>query len=321
MSTLISKFKNHLFLLKYTSNFKKDIFLALFFILIATLSILYVGFIIKSLVESLSHSSNSKEIMYFFSLLIGSIIVSSLAVFGRIYFFGQLGEKLIKDLRDSLFQHLLGQDIFFFESHRTGELVSRIMSDTHVIQIVLIGSASSAVRNGIMLLGSSIMMLLISPLLFLILCIGSGLIAIPSIFLGKKIRHFSKNAQTKSADICAHIEETINSIKTIKANCYEGENTKEFHKKTLAECLAVCKRIIYFGFSVASASFLSFFLLISVVYFAYHNLDLYNLSASKLSAFAYYGIISGYTLSQLNDLISDFYRATGASDRDRKSVV
>ncbi len=284
----------------------------------STACILYIGQSVSELTSSIAKHKDDFVLLNKCAEITICIILSSLFIFGRIYFFGRLGEKLIRDLRNALFEHILRQDGFFFESQRAGDLVSRIMSDTHVMQLVFIGSVSAAIRNFILFAGSCLMMIALSPPLFVLLLVSSISIGLPNIYFGRKIRALSKKAQEHSATTSSIVEETFSSIRTTKSNQYENECVKSFKNANLSECLTVCSRIIFFGCSVSITTLLTFGMLVALIGYSFLNPSFHGMVFSDFASFLYYAAICGYSVTEFNSLMGSFYRAAGASDRIRE---
>ena len=308
-------FENLRFLISFTKPFYKEIITAIFFIVSATSSILYIGYLGKELVATLNVDGMSPQVADNLIILCVLVFITVCSIFGRIYFFGRLGEKLIKDIRDKLFVRITEQDLFFFESSKVGDLVNRIVADAQVIRVVFIGTASSALRNLILLTGSCIMMYRENEMFFILFLMVFPFYVIPNLFLGKKIRKLSILSHEKSGDIAAQAEEAINAIRIIKSSNYEIDMLKLFSRETEAEKDIISYRIIFFGVSVALIPF-AIIIAIATLGLVYgHFFGFKHISWIELTAFGYYLSIAAFALYGLNSLVSNFFSYSGAAFR------
>ncbi|MBN9413003.1 MAG: ATP-binding cassette domain-containing protein [Candidatus Paracaedimonas acanthamoebae] len=307
--------KNLAFLAKYLKPHKKDILVFLFFLAISTASIMYGGRIVRNLFDSTQTQAGLAFIKSVSIPILIAVVISSLSIFGRYFFAGKLGEKLVRDLRDSAYKHTMTMDTSFFETHKTGDIISRITADTLVIEIIFVGTFSNFINHVVLFFSSFIMMLYISPSLCFLIVLLSPLVAISSIFFGRKIRLVSREIQTKAALISAHVEETVNAIQTIKAYSHEEVSFREFARKSREESDLIINRIRFFGLSKALTTIGVFFVITCLLSLANYNLTYLNITGSQFVSFAYFCTLAGYSLSELAELSSSIYRAAGATER------
>ena len=139
-------------------------------------------------------------------LLLGLLVVivlMSAATFGRFYLVTWLGERVTADIRRAVFDHLLALSPEFFEVTRTGEVISRLTSDTSLLEVVVGSSASFALRNFLMMLGAFAMLALTSMKLTLLVLVGVPMVFLPILIAGRRVRRLSRAAQDRVADVAA----------------------------------------------------------------------------------------------------------------------
>ena len=144
-----------------------------------------------------------------FVLAIGSYFRASLI--------NQLGERIIADIRMSLFRHILSQSSNWFESARPGDILSRLATDTSIVQTVLGSTLSMAIRNIILLIGGLVLVIISSPKMSLVLALLVPLIVFPLVLIARSLRQASKTAQEKVADLAVLAEESVSGIRSIHA--------------------------------------------------------------------------------------------------------
>ncbi len=306
--------KNASFLWAYARPYKTHFVGGIMFVLMSTALILLMGNIVQEVLQHLKDN----DYVYFEDTIFKAfmlILVTSLTLFGRVLFFGTLGENLIKDVKDSVFRHLLELDVSFFESQKTGDLMAIILSDAYVVHSVFICNASAILRNLIMLAGSATLMLSIQPLLFMCLFILGGVLLVQLKYFGGKISDFSKKSRKQAGLISALTEEAMTGIHTINAEGAASHYVKKFELETTLQHDFIKKRVFYFGCNLCIKSVILFgglFLILLVVY----RLNFVSLS-DQLGAFAYYALIASYSLSDLLETSGQMYGSSAAVERLR----
>ena len=156
-----------------------------------------------------------------FILLFVVAVVLALATAARFYFVSMLGERVIADLRQKLYGHLLSLDQDFFERTRSGELLSRLSADAELLRSVVGSSMSIALRSAITVVGSAVMLAITSPRLAGLALIGIPLIVLPIALSGRRVRGAAKDSQDRVADANARAGETFNAMHTVQSYARE----------------------------------------------------------------------------------------------------
>jgi ATP-binding cassette subfamily B protein len=307
--------QNFLFLLTYARPYKRDFFWGILFVLLSTGAILLMGRVIQELLQQLKGSSHAALEMTTLKALALIVIVSG-ALLGRILFFGILGEKLIKDVKDAVFKKLMHLDITFFESRKAGDLMALILSDAYVVHSVFIGNMSAILRNLIMLGGSVLLMLTIQPALLICLSFLVLSLLLPLRFFGRKISSCSKEARQQAGLVSAHTEEAITGIRLLHAYNATVSSEEAFALKTQAQHAAIKKRVYFFGLNTCLTSLLLFGGLVSILFVAYQQGLI--LLDGQLGAFAYYSVVAAYALSDLLETSGQMYGSSASADRLRE---
>ena len=208
-------FDDLLFLLPFLRRYHRQFIAAMGALVVSTAAILLVGTNIRWLADTGLKSGNSTQLAYALLLILPVVGIVAIGSAARSYYIHWLGERIASDLRCELFNHFLTLDPRFFEMHRTGELVSRVCTDTALIQSVIGSTTSVTLRNLFMIVGGFVMMIITSTkLTALTLAIGS-LVVVPSVIIGRKAKSLSRQSQSEIGRVSAYAQETISSIQTI----------------------------------------------------------------------------------------------------------
>ncbi|MEI9986264.1 MAG: ABC transporter transmembrane domain-containing protein [Aliidongia sp.] len=162
--------------------------------------------------------------------LFGVVAVLAVATFCRYSLVSWLGERLAADLRRGVFDRLLDLSPAFFETARTGEILSRLSADTSILQTVIGSAISQWLRNGLMLTGGIILLIVTSPKLAAVVIGIVPVIVVPLIVFGRREKRLSRAAQDRVADIGAYAEEAINAIRTVQSFTHEQVDRQRFGK-------------------------------------------------------------------------------------------
>jgi ATP-binding cassette, subfamily B, bacterial len=178
-----------------------------------------------------------------FGLLLMVAVVLALATAARFYFVSLLGERVIADLRQKLYRHLLALDQSFFERTRSGELLSRLSADTELLRSMVGSSMSIALRSGITVIGSATMLAYTSPKMAMYVLLGIPLAVLPMALSGRKVRGASKDSQDRVADANARAGETFNAMHTVQSYARENFESSRFNEAVKRSLKAARKRI------------------------------------------------------------------------------
>ena len=163
-----------------------------------------------------------------FYYLLGIVAVLSVATAVRFYFVSWLGERVVADIRTAVHRNLLRLEPRFFEENRPSEIASRLTADTAVIEMVVGGTVSVALRNIVMGIGGIIYLFTLAPKLTAGLLLGIPVVIVPLVFLGRRIRSISRYSQDRIADVGAIVSETLSAMKIVQAFGQERRESARF---------------------------------------------------------------------------------------------
>ncbi|CAN0497563.1 unnamed protein product, partial [Discosporangium mesarthrocarpum] len=155
-------------------------------------------------------------------------VLQAIGTFARFYYVSWLGERVTADMRKAVFSHIIGLHPGYFEANLSGEIQSRITTDTTLIQSVIGSSASLALRNLLLLIGGILFLFITNPRLTSVVLICIPLVVGPIMFFGRRVRRLSRSSQDEIANVGAYVGESIQQIKTVKAYNHEEDDRTRF---------------------------------------------------------------------------------------------
>ncbi|MBY0501574.1 MAG: ATP-binding cassette domain-containing protein [Alphaproteobacteria bacterium] len=299
----------------YVKPYPKILCLSLITIIIASLTVLGVGMGIHYFVDFGFSEKSPFGLAGSVLGLFAVVVIMAMASYGRLYWVAQLSERIVADLRKSIFNHLLMQNIHFFETISIGEIQSRLTTDTTLLQIVLGTSIPVGLRNVLIILGGLILLILTSPLLTGIILFLIPLVLIPILIYGRRVRRFSRLAQEKTADVSTQLDETFGAIRTIQAFCQETHMMKLFAAQVETTYKASLKRVKARASLTALVMILVFGGVSAVLWYGGQGVLEGHLTAGQLSAFVFYAAAVAGAAGSLSEIHGDILRAAGGIER------
>ncbi|MEO8187873.1 MAG: ABC transporter transmembrane domain-containing protein [Burkholderiaceae bacterium] len=308
-------------LLPFLAPYKKQIALALLFLLLAAAATLALPAAIKSLIDHgfAADVSDSGErlaaVRSQFLLFIPLALAIAVFTASRFFMVTWLGERVTADLRAAVYSHVLQQSPQFFETLKTGEVLSRLTTDTTVIQTAVGSSISMGLRNTVLFVGGLTMLVITSPRLMLIVLAVIGLVVLPAVIFGRRVRRLSRASQDRIADSSAIAGEILNAIpvvqsftqQTFESTRFGDANERAFHtsiRRTGARSLLTAFVIIgVFGS------------LLYGVYSGAQSVIAGRISLGELSESVLYVMLVASSVAVLAEVWGDVVRAAGATER------
>ena len=248
-------------------------------------------------------------------VLAGVILVLALASYTRFFLISWIGERVVADIRRRLFDHVIGLSPVFFESRRTGELLSRIGTDTTLVQSVVGSSVSIALRNALMVAGGLVMLFVTSPKLSGLVILVIPVVIMPIILLGRRVRGLSRASQDRVADIGAYIEETLTGIRIVQAFGHEPVDRSRFAALVESAFTTAIHRVRYRAALTAIVITFVFGAVAVVLWIGGRDVLAGRISAGELSAFVFYAVVVAGSAGILSEIYGELQRAAGAMDR------
>lgn len=247
--------------------------------------------------------------------VVGLAALLGLGSFFRMSLLNHVAENVMADIRRSVFAHTLSLPLSWFETARTGDILSRLTTDISVVQTVLATTLSMATRSFILLIGGTVLVVLSSPKMSLVVAIIVPLIVVPLILLARRLRAASRIAQDRLADMGVQAEENISAIRTIHAFSREmmalGRFSNSLDESLSAALIRVRLRSLLAGFIM----FMIITGIAAILWIGGRDLLAGKISAGDLSSFIFYAFLVASSAGTLSELGGDLQRAAGAAER------
>lgn len=247
--------------------------------------------------------------------LLGLFFIMGLATTARAWLFTVAGERIVTALRNRLYERLLAQDLSFFDSEKTGDLLSRLGSDTTVLQTAVTVDISLLLRTTVSFFGSLAIMLWQSWRLTLVMLAVVPLVVISAALYVRVLRRYSRQVRDALAAASALAEERLSGIRTVRAFAREEFEAQNYEKASnLALDLSLTRALLSAGFQ-GLMSFAGYSAIAIVLWTGGRFVAQGSMSFGELSAFILLTFTMAFALSTLSALWGDFARALGASER------
>ena len=303
------------YLSRYLKSYRLQIVVAFIALVFTSFSLLGLGYALRYLIDEGIGKGNLELLNNSYLLLMAVILLLAFATFVRYFMVTYIGEKVVADIRTDIFSHLLTLDVSFYETNRTGELLSRLTTDTTLIQSVVGSAVSVALRNSLLLIGGLVMLCVTSIELTSYVLMIVPAVVVPIILLGKKVRKLSKQTQEKIADLNAHSEETISAMATVQAFTLEKAQMQVFGS-LIDETLQTAKKRITMR-SILTAIVITLVLgaVATVLWIGGVKVIDGELSIGSLSSFVFYAMIVAGATGAISEVVGELQRAAGAVER------
>jgi ATP-binding cassette subfamily B protein len=250
-----------------------------------------------------------------FAGLLGVATLLAIATAGRFYFVSLLGERVVADLRERLFRHLMTLDQAFFERTRSGELVSRLSADTELLRSVVGSTVSVALRSTVTFAGSAVMLAITSPRLAGLAAIGIPLAILPIVLYGRRVQKLSRDSQDRVADANARASETLGAMHTVQSYARERHEGERFGAAVQVAITSAKRRIRTQAALTAGVILLMFGAVTAVLWLGAREVIAGSLSAGTLIQFVFYAMIGGGSIAALTEVWAELQRAAGGMGR------
>jgi ATP-binding cassette subfamily B protein len=299
----------------YVARYRGRVILALIALTVAALTTLIVPVAVRRMIDFGFTPKGIALINSYFSVMIAVVAVLALASASRYYLVMTLGERIVADLRRDVFAHLISLSPAFFDSARSGELISRLTADTTQIKSAVGASVSIALRNLMLFFGAVAMMVVTSPRLSGFVLLAIPLIVIPLVAFGRWVRRLSRNAQDTLADASAYASELVTSIRTVQA--YTGERLANARFGNEVEQAYEAARVSTKARAVLTAIiiFIVFTSVVAILWIGSHDVLTGIMSPGRLGQFVLYTAFAASALGQLSEVWGEISAASGAAER------
>ena len=250
------------------------------------------------------------------ALVMGGIVAAlGIASSLRYYLVTWLGERVAADLRRAVFDHLTRLDARFYETARTGDLMSRLTADVALLQSLIGSAVSMGLRNALTGSGAFIMLVLTSPKLAGLMAVVVPLVVLPMIVLGRRERRLSRAAQDRVADLAATAEESINAMRTVQAFTHEAAERARYGDGSERAVQAALRRVANRTVLILIVILLGFGAITFSLWVGGQDVIAGRMTGGDLTAFVFYAVMLASAGATVSELWGEIQRAAAAADR------
>ena len=284
-------------------------------LLVAATTVLALGQGLRFLVDEGFSGGSTALLDQAFVILLGVVTLLAVATYARFYLVSWIGEKVVADLRRAVFAHVLSLDLGFFETTRTGEILSRLTTDTTLLQVVIGSSVSVALRNILIFVGGATLLVITSPKLTGIVFLFVPAVVAPIVLIGRIVRRRSRNAQNEIAAVSGYAEEALGAIRTVQAFTHEMHDQANFADTVGNALTAAIARIRARAALTAIVILFVFSAVGLILWLGGRDVIAGTMSAGDLLAFVFYSILVAGSVGAISEVVADLQRAAGATER------
>src|SRR5262245_19991691 len=299
----------------YIVGYRGRALAALIALVVAALTTLIVPVAVRRMIDFGFSDKVVQLIDSYFAVMIGVVAVLAISSAMRYYLVTTLGERIVADLRSDVFAHLTQLSSSFFDTARTGEIVSRPTADTTQIKSAVGASVSIALRNLLLILGGAAMMVVTSPRLSLFVLGAIPIIVLPLVGFGRAVRKRGRAAQDTLAEASGYADEMIGAVRTLQAYTNEKLAQSRFSSAVDHAYAAARDATKARGVLTAVVIFLVFASILVVLWVGAQDVLAGDITPGRLGQFVLYAVFAAGGLSELSQVWGEIAQASGAAER------
>ena len=286
--------------------------LALLFTAAATLSL---GHGLQVLIDRGFGGGTDADLKAAVALLVAIAAAIAVGTFVRFYLVSWLGERVSADIRKAVFNNIVRLNPGFFETNRSGEIMSRLTTDTTLLQTIIGSSFSMALRSSLTLVGALLMMFVTNLKLSLIIAVGVPLVLLPILVFGRRVRRLSNLSQDSIASVGTYAGEIIQHIRVVQSYTRESYEIEAFAAEVESAFAIARRRIWQRSLLIGGAILLLFSAMAGMMWEGGQDVLMGRMSGGELGAFVFYAIMVGTGVATISEVWGELQRAAGAAER------
>ncbi|CAM3070024.1 ABC transporter ATP-binding protein/permease [Vibrio neptunius] len=284
--------------------------------LIVTASLtLSVGQGVRLLIDQGFAQQSTQELSSAIQLIVALTVMISIGTFFRFYLVSSVGERVSADIRLAVFNHVINLHPSYFETNGSGDIMSRITTDTTLLQSIIGSSFSMAMRSALLCVGAVIMLFATNIKLTLIVLISVPFILVPILFYGRRVRALSRQSQDSMADVGSYAGEAIEHIKTVQSYSYEAQERAAFAKEVEKAFEIGRQRVKQRAILISGVIVIVFSAIAGMLWVGGSDVINGTMSGGDLGAFVFYAIMVASSLANISEVMGELQRAAGATER------
>ncbi len=299
----------------FLSRYKKTMASALVALVIASGATLLIPLAFRHMIDTGFSDQNTDLINVYFAALLGVALVLAVSTFARHYLVSWIGERVVADIRRAVYSNVILLSPTFFEKNLSGDIISRLTTDTTVIQSAVGSTVSIALRSTLTLIGGLVFMAVTSAKMLGLVLLVVPAVIIPMVILGRKVRKLSTQTQDKTAEVSAVANETIGAVQLIQAFTQEGRETTRFGGFVEKAFDISIARIRIRSWLTGSVILMIFGAMDLVLWIGASDVISGKMTGGELASFVMYAAMVAGAVGSLSEVYGELQRAAGAISR------
>lgn len=299
----------------FVTRYRPQILLATGFLVLSAAGALAIPAAVGQVIDRGFMADNIQHIDRWFWLLFAAAAMMAVGGGLRFYWVSWLGQRVVADIRKAVYVNVLSMSPDFFGTTRTGEVLSRLNTDTTLVESLVGSTVSFGIRNLLMLVASAVALVLTAPSLAGVIGALIALIILPVVLLGRWVRRLSRSAQDRVADFSARGDETINAVQTVQAFAQEARESRRFSESVESAFVAARNRIRASAVLIVLVILMTFGAITFVLWLGARSVLEGTMSPGQLGQFVLYAAIAAGSTASLSEIWSQLQRAAGAMER------
>ncbi|MDA0118078.1 ABC transporter transmembrane domain-containing protein [Vibrio sp. T11.5] len=302
-------------LIKFIRPYQWNVIAALVALVFTASLTLSVGQGVRLLIDQGFAQQSTQELSSAIQLIVALTVMISIGTFFRFYLVSSVGERVSADIRLAVFNHVINLHPSYFETNGSGDIMSRITTDTTLLQSIIGSSFSMAMRSALLCVGAVIMLFATNIKLTLIVLISVPFILVPILFYGRRVRALSRQSQDSMADVGSYAGEAIEHIKTVQSYSYEAQERAAFAKEVERAFEIGRQRVKQRAILISGVIVIVFSAIAGMLWVGGSDVINGTMSGGDLGAFVFYAIMVASSLANISEVMGELQRAAGATER------
>jgi ATP-binding cassette subfamily B protein len=302
-------------LIQFISPYKGHVIAAFIALIFTAAVMLSVGQAVRMLIDEGFAQQSIQQLQYAVLFILTITVLIAGGTFSRFYLVSWLGERVSADIRLAVFNHVITLHPSYFETNGSGDIMSRITTDTTLLQSIIGSSFSMAIRSVLMMLGALAMLFATNIKLTFIVLISVPFILVPILFYGRKVRKLSRKSQDSMSDVGSYAGEAIEHIKTVQSYTHENQERHSFAEEVEKSFTIGRQRIKQRATLIAGVIIIVFGAITGMLWVGGSDVIQGNMSGGDLGAFVFYAILVASSLATISEVLGELQRAAGATER------
>ncbi|MCW8884397.1 MAG: ABC transporter transmembrane domain-containing protein [Motiliproteus sp.] len=300
---------------RFVTPYRRTLIAASVALVVTALVTLSIGQGVRVLIDGGFIEGSVEDLNFAIAAIMILTLLMAIGTFIRFYLVSWLGERVSADIRQAVFDHLVGLNPSYFESNHSGEIMSRLTTDTTLLQSIVGSSLSMAVRSVLTFVGGLIMLLITSVKLTMVVLVVVPLVLLPILFFGRRVRTLARQTQESVADVGSYAGEAIQHIKTVQSYTRETFEKEAFKEEVEAAFDIGRRRVLQRAFLIGSVIFLVFGTIAGMLWVGGNDVLNGGMSAGQLGAFVFYSILVATSVATVSEVYGELQRAVGSTER------